>query len=347
MSPAASYAGISAIALFSLFADRFFHVPESEHQASSAIDAAASAGVSPTIPSSSTSPASETAADSSVKSDAATLASRFQQIRSLKDRMEFVADTMRYFAAEEPHGALSFAESLPPGPWRIPALVESLEILANAGDAGAALRSLHTIIPSAERDAATISIASAWAKCSPSDAMEWSAALNDETLRASAMEGVISTWADSDPAGALSWINTAANVADTDYMIDTVTASWAAADPLSALSWAKSQFAANPDGPNPVITVYREWAGSDPESAALKLMNEEPSMQLSLMPCVLKSWIETDATAATDWSNQLSDPTSRSVATSILAKHARGGAAENQLIGDENIEVEPKRPIAD
>ena len=347
MSPATSFFRIPVVALAAFCAGRLLQSPVPEKQAALAIKKAASSDALITIPFRPALEVSQIAADPFIDKDSASFRSRFEGIRSVRDRMEFVAEAMRHFAAEDPHGAILFAASLPPGPWRTPAVVQALEILANAGESGEALQSLDRLVPIHDRNAAMLSIAAAWAKRSPFDAMEWSAALNDEILRSSAMENAISSWAESDPAGALRWISTNAHAADADHMIGTVTAAWAAADPLSALSWAKAQYEANPEGPNPVITVYQEWTNSDPDGAAIQLIGEEPSMQQSVIPGLLKSWIETDAAAASNWSSQLSDPESRTAAASILAQHANRLVSRSPSIADESIEIETMRSQAD
>ena len=249
---------------------------------------------------------------------------QFSSIANPRDRAEFISNTMARLAVEAPAAALLFAEGLPPGPWRTPALIQGLELLATSGEGLRALHEAARLLPAGFLAEAQLSIAAGWAKHSPQDAIKWVGTLTDETLRASAMQMVASEWGAADPSAALTWLGTQPQTTAWDQVITNVAAAWAASQPESALKWARQQAAANPDAPNPMTVVYQEWGSSNPAAAASALLHEDPTLQQATVAAMAKTWAETDPPAAAAWINHLQDQTARQAALNALSNPVTG-----------------------
>ena len=120
-------------------------------------------------------------------------------------------------------------------------------------------------------------------------ALERAKALPNANLRYMALRGVLSFMADTDPAGALQLARTLGNYPDNE--------------PLSSV-------------------VYRQWAASDPQTAALQAAQDNTgSGWRSPVGQVVRTWAGQDPAAAANWSLSLTDPDAQ------VAFHFAGHAA--------------------
>ena len=108
---------------------------------------------------------------------------------------------------KEPLAAARYVVEMPPGP--------ALDYVAGQFAAYVAAKPPEAILwaealPSTSaRDAAFVTIASAWAQRSPLEALRWAATLEGEPLRTNALAGAHSLWRLHDPRAAQAWLDTA------------------------------------------------------------------------------------------------------------------------------------------
>lgn len=124
---------------------------------------------------------------------------------------------------------------------------------------------LEQVKGSAKRDA-TVSLANAWAKRTPEEAVNWVGALPDDATRQKALSSAASTWARQDAHGAAAWINTLPVGDERDLSTISLVNAVIERHPVSAWDWAlsvnsdnvRSELAAN---------VVRSVASMDTETA--------------------------------------------------------------------------------
>lgn len=258
-------------------------------------------------------------AESPETSDPRELSAWVSSIRNARDRAEYICRTLQRLAEEAPEAALPFAIALAPSNLRSPAIVQALEILATSGHGPEALAQADHLLSSTSRHAARLGIVAGWSRYAPEAAMNWATTLPDKTESASASEIVIAQWGSADPTAALRWLDERPYALEWDQLITGVSAAWASAEPQSALEWARAQSVANPDSPNPIITVYQEWSQADPAAAGKSLISEEASIQRTNAAALAKVWAETDPIEAAAWVRRIGDPVARRASTEALA----------------------------
>lgn len=149
-------------------------------------------------------------------------------------------------------------------------------------------------------------------------ALERAKSLPSPDLRYQALRGVLSFMADTNPAGALQLSQTLGDFPNNEPLSSVIYRQWAASDPQAAALQARQE---NVDGwRSPVGQVVRTWAGQDPAAAAnWSLSLSDPAEQSRSISQVMRQWSRTDPTAAANWINALPPGSSHDAAVAALA----------------------------
>ncbi len=114
----------------------------------------------------------------------------------------------------DPEGAMTYVQNMPSGPLR-DSVLGTISQSMNGGDREAMSTAVAELPDGQVRDAAVLKLVRSWAADSVNggtnailDAAAWSAALPDDTLRASAYDAIMESWSHGDPAAAEQWITT-------------------------------------------------------------------------------------------------------------------------------------------
>ncbi len=128
-----------------------------------------------------------------------------------------LSSVLSVWAQREPLAAANYVVEMPPGP--------ALDYIAGQFAAVMAAKPQDAILwagalaSTSARDAAFVTLASAWAQRAPLDAVRWALSLSGEPLRTNALAGAHSMWRLHDPRAAQAWLETAPLPASTKARI--------------------------------------------------------------------------------------------------------------------------------
>jgi hypothetical protein len=180
--------------------------------------------------------------------------------------------------------------------------------------------------------------------------LERAKSLPNTDLRYMALRGVLSFMADTNPAGALQMARTLGDFPNNEPLSSVIYRQWAATDPQTAALAAAQE---NVDGwRSPVGQVVRTWAGQDPAAAAnWALSLSDPTAQSRSISQVMRQWAREDPIAAANWINALPpggshDSAVAALASSIAATDPQYAVSWAQNIADENARNSALRRVS-
>jgi hypothetical protein len=173
----------------------------------------------------------------------------------------------RQWARSDAEAALSWAESLPDAASRDAVLPNILSVIGET-DLRQATQMFSRLSPTAQ-ESAVGTIASRWADEDPQAASRWAATLPEGRVRERAVNDVIGRWAEIDPYNAASWLSTLSQGSSRDSAVAIYAGRIASSDPQTAVEWAE--------------TIGNEKARN------------------SQIESIVRSWLDTDASAAKMW----------------------------------------------
>ena len=180
---------------------------------------------------------------------------------------DFIAQLAARWMARDPAAAIAWIKSLPDGPARMQAEIQSAyqwatvdpeaaaaysqernhprlqEIIASKwseSDPAAAMKWLASLPPERANATATARAAAIWAQSDPTAAAAFAGKISDPGLREMAGTAVVSNWAMTDPAAAGQWLATLADAPGRDRTVDVYCQALDPVNPALAFDWASS-----------------------------------------------------------------------------------------------------------
>lgn len=148
---------------------------------------------------------------------------------------------LNQLGAESPDAMLAYADTLPAGPLRTVALVQTCETLAASEHDGRLLTQVLDRLDAAEKPSAWLAIAEGCARRDPMEAMAWAQSLPDASARDSCTLRIAEEWAATDPAAAIAWLDQQDGSPVWEETLATIVAAWAVTQPEQAMHWAAQQ----------------------------------------------------------------------------------------------------------
>lgn len=213
-----------------------------------------------------------------------------------------------------------------------------------------ALKRIRQITGSNERELASRLLVTQWALNDPDGALQFAAsnrgfeyvaedvfqvfAANDfasaierakgmpgNELRYRALRGALGFKADTDPRGALELAQTLGEFRGSEPLTSVVYRQWAATDPQAAALHATAVAEPDEGWRSPVNSVVQTWAGQDPAAAAnWALSVADAQAQARSISQVMRRWANADASAAANWIHSLESGAARDAAVAGLAQ---------------------------
>lgn len=171
---------------------------------------------------------------------------------------------------QDPDAAAAWADELDPQARAvaydslIPALAESDPLKASGLLAD--LVQSGTNDPTGRLSNMTSNLVDRWANSDMDAAAGWTAALEESTIKSSAVSQLVSTWHAQDPDGAAQWINNLPEAASRDSAVRYVVQATSRHDPAGAFEWA-STLSDDQQRFNQMENVATRWLASDQEQA--------------------------------------------------------------------------------
>ncbi|MEM9480837.1 MAG: hypothetical protein AAGA58_14370 [Verrucomicrobiota bacterium] len=268
--------------------------------------------------------------------------------RAGESRSGDLAQVIGKWAATEPEEALSWIENELEGSERVRALDAGLRAYALKNPEGAAAWvEGGKGDPLQERWAAIVG--AIWAGDSPEDAAVWAIGIENPDVREGAAIAVTSAWATEDPAASAEWaiefyeetespapLQTAiGELAEHDLLearefvdqipdeldyvgVVQVGMEWAESDPLAAAAWAAGLNSAT-NRAGALTGIVGVWAEDAPGEAADFVDGLSGAAQSSATRLLVKEWVESDAVAASEWLQTVSEGEARDEGISALS----------------------------
>lgn len=145
----------------------------------------------------------------------------------------------------------------------------------------------------------------------PAEASAWASAIENESLRGTAMTEVAGRYVREDPVAAADWIE---RYAEEDFATNAVARigrSWAEREPLAAVTWLDQL----PEGPGQnagLNSAFGDWEDRDPVAAGQYLMSMPDSPRRdSAISGFANGYAWQDPQTALAWANDIRDPNLR------------------------------------
>ena len=216
------------------------------------------------------------------------------------------------------------------------------------GEYADALKRIHRIPGSSDRDLASRYLISRWVQSDPNGALQFAAsntgyeniadnvfqqeaangvqgaidralALPNPDLRYQALRGVVSYLADTDPAAALALAQRAGEFPGNEPLSNLAYREWANVDPAAAATQA-AQNSGDGGWRSPINQVVRTWASQDPSAAANWAISlSDPQTSSRAVSQAVRQWARTDLSSASNWVSALPDGQARDTASASVA----------------------------
>lgn len=234
--------------------------------------------------------------------------------------------------------------------------LRDLQAFINAippGEYGDAFKRLRQITNSNERELASRLLIAHWTPSDPDGALQFAASnrgfeyvaedvfqhfaasdfesaltrakgIPGDELRYRALRGALGFKADDDPRGALELAHTLGEFRGNEPLASSIYRKWAATDPEAAAlhaAQATGSTEATEGWRSPVNSVVQTWAAQDPVAAATWSLSLGDSQEQSRsVSQVMREWARQDANAAANWIHSLESGAARDAAVAGLAQ---------------------------
>jgi hypothetical protein len=163
-------------------------------------------------------------------------------------------------------------------------------------------------------------------------------AIPETDMRYMALRGVLSFIAESDPAAAIALAQTLGDFPGNESLASVIYRQWAASDPQSAALQAMQDSAGTNPWQSPLAQVARTWAAQDPMAAAnWALSLTDPTAEARTISQVMRQWGRDDLTAAANWVNSLPQGASYDFAAAALAFSMASSNPQDAVSWADNI----------
>jgi len=190
------------------------------------------------------------------------------------ERDELLKRATSEWTLSSPSDALSWVQQIDDDSLRSQLMAVVTTVLSERDSANAAQFALSTIAPGKMQNDAVVGIVQRWTQHDPASAAAWVTAFPEGELRTAAVENIVKLWPSRTEAAA--WLNSLAPGASRDNGLRAYAEQIAPAHPREAAAWA--------------TTIAN------------------PQMQVAQLEKIVRSWMDSDPTSATQWVRSASLP---------------------------------------
>ena len=178
-------------------------------------------------------------------------------------------------------------------------------------------------------------------------ALDRAKAIPEVNLRYMALRGVLSFMAESDPAAALALAQSLGDFPGNEPLASMIYRQWATTDPQGAALAAMQNGMTGNGWNSPLAQVARAWASEDPMSAAnWALSLTDPQAAARTISQVMREWARDDFNSAVNWVNSLPTGPSYDAAAAALAYSMVSTNPQDAVAWANNIADADTRTIA-